>query len=141
MKKLITLMFLFSTLVMAEDLPKVFEDSNIERKLNDGTVQKFDGDKYKIVRRGFKAKPQKTKIVEKTRIVEKTVYKKNEVRLLGGSGPKGIEVNSAPGGVTVDEERGLILGLGYSRMLSHDFSLGADVFNNETVLLELGFHF
>jgi hypothetical protein len=39
----------------AEKAPKPFNDSNIERKLKDGSTQKFDGNKYKIVPRVKKA--------------------------------------------------------------------------------------
>ena len=95
---------------------------------------------YKI--RTVKAKA-KTKVVVKEKIVvkEKPVYKKNMLKLLGGYGPTGVDVYRNGNSAIAEERKGLVIGLGYSRMLNESFSVGGDVLSNGTYLLEGGFHF
>ena len=54
----------------SDKAPAPFTDSDIKRTLKDGKVQKFDGNKYMIVRRG-KSKPAKKQVVVKEKEVVK----------------------------------------------------------------------
>lgn len=128
----IILCMIFVTSVFADDkAPAPFTDSGIKRKLKDGRVQKFDGNKYKIVRRGVKSKP---KVVVK----EKRVYKKNTVKGFLGYGPNDLDrVNSN----RVDLEFSPFVGVGYQRHLNGEFSIEVIGTTNESLMLGGGFSF
>lgn len=80
----------------SEKPPKVFKNSNIKRKLKDGTFQEFDGDDYKIVpRNGKRLKKVKAKKRVKPvliRTVEVPSKNKNSISLLYGRVPSGLKV-------------------------------------------------
>lgn len=129
---LIILGMAFTIGVFAQDnVPESFKDSGIKRKLKNGIVQKFDGNKYKIVPR--KTKPRKPKIV----VEEKKVYKKNAVKLFLGYGPNELERN----GNTVELDRNPFVGVGYQRMLNEEISVEVQVHTNESAIIGGGFHF
>ena len=116
-----------------EKAPAPFQDSEITRELEDGKTQKFDGNKYMIVRRGAKKKPVKAKVVEK-----KVVKYKNRINLLAGNGPSGdIDVV----GTRASTEHEPIVGLSYQRLLNERLSIGIQVQTNETVLGSVGLDF
>lgn len=123
-----------------ESTPKVFKDSKIKRKLKDGSTQEFDGDKFKIVPRiGYKRVVKTKTVIEK--VVEKTKINKNRFKVLAGSAPKGLETTQTPSGAVVEEDRGLVLGLGYDRLVTEKVSLGAQVQTNRTIMLSIGLDF
>lgn len=133
MKNLVIILsMVFSMIVFADDkAPAPFTDSGIKRKLKDGRVQKFDGNKYKIVRRGVKSKP---KVV----IKERRVYKKNTVKGFLGYGPNDLErANST----RVELERSPFVGVGYQRHLNEEFSIEVIGTSNESLMLGGGFSF
>jgi hypothetical protein len=66
---------------------------------------------------------------------------KNRLRLLGGLGPKTGTVSRHGNYVSLDENKGLVLGLGYDRLITNRFSIGAAALSNETFLLNLGLDF
>jgi hypothetical protein len=135
MKNLTLLTFLISVLGFAQDkTPESFVDSNIERKLKDGTVQKFDGNSYKIVKRGEKKKKTEPSVVLK----ENTIHKKNAIKLFVGHGPGDIERRS---NTRVDLENKAFFGLGYQRMLNENFSVEINGNTNESYSIGGGFHF
>lgn len=80
-------------------------------------------------------------------VKEKIVYRKrkvrkNRVRLLGGYGPEEVEVNKKSSShATLDEDKGLVLGLGYDRLLDDRWSIGGQIQTNETYLLNIGLDF
>lgn len=155
MKYLLTLILLVPTLAMAEtDLdvelaqtidelesrvvaseevaPKPFDNSEIERTLKDGKIQKFDGDKYMIVRRGQKRKPCPK--------CEKPEVRKNRISILAGRGPSG-DLNRDGRGIYTEHEP--IVGLSYQRLgVMYDrLSVGIQIQTNETVLGSAGWEF
>lgn len=119
---------------MAEETPSKFKDSDIKRKLKDGKVQTFDGNKYKIVPRGVKSKPI---VVTKT-IVKKAKIKKNRVSLLAGASPSGKLERD---GNEVSTESNLNIGLQYQRLINDNVSIGIQVQTNESVLGSIGLDF
>lgn len=137
MKPFIIFLMLFSVSLFAEDkAPKPFQNSSIERKLEDGKVQKFDGDKYMIVKRGAKKKPAvitRTVTIE----VEKPVYRKNALKLFLGHGPNELQKN----GNSIELDKDPFIGLGYQRMLNQKFSIEIIGTTNESIMIGGGFHF
>lgn len=131
---LITLLITYSYVNAEEKAPKPFTNSNIERKLENGKLQKFDGNKYMIVKRGTKTKP-KVKVVVK----EKLVQKKNAVKLFIGHGPENDITRESQNRVSL--ERDAFLGIGYQRMLNEEFSLEVIGTTNESLMIGGGFHF
>lgn len=128
---------LISQGAMADDkAPKPFDDSNIERTLKDGKVQKFDGDKYMIVRRGQKPKPKpEPKACIKC---EEPRLKRNRLSVLGGSGPSG-DLNKEGSRVSTEHEP--FVGLQYQRLINENLSLGIQVQTNESVAGSVGWDF
>lgn len=137
MKNILLLMSLITCLsyVKAEDkAPAPFTNSDIERKLENGKLQKFDGNKYMIVRRGSKAK-----VKERVVIKEKIVQKKNAVKVFLGRGPENDMTRESRNRVVL--ERDVFLGIGYQRMLNEEFSVEIIGTTNESLLIGGGFHF
>lgn len=136
---IITFGTVFTTWAFAEDkAPAPFTDSHIERKLEDGKIQKFDGNKYKIVRRGVKKKKPAPKVVTVTKtIVKKAPVKKNRVRLMVGYGPN--ELRSSPNRADLDYDP--VMAVGYSRQLDDTFSFEATAISSETYMLGVGVGF
>lgn len=123
--------------------PTPFEDSNIKRKLKDGTIQEFDGNKYKIVRRKTGPQPQHKptpapapapKIIVKTK-----PSPKNRLTLYGGYGPNDLEINETATKVRLDKDG--LFGIGYSRKIGETLSLDAVILSNETFMGGLGVNF
>jgi len=131
-----------------EETPKQFKDSGVTRVLKDGSVQKFDGDKFKIVPRTQKRKVCPPTVVVQERIVKEEVIKierkRNHLQLYVGNGPSDSLSTSRNGNtITVQSEDENLLGLGYSRDiidLNEDISLsvGGFYFTNETVGVSVG---
>lgn len=129
----IVILILTMNFVKAEETaPKPFTNSDIKRTLDSGNVQKFDGNKYMIVRRGTKRKS-----IIKTVVKEKKVYKKNALKLFVGYGPNDLDTSIRRADLDSDP----IMGIGYQRMLSEDFSLEALGTTSETLLIGGGYHF
>lgn len=144
-----------------EATPKVFKDSDVVRKLKDGTTQRFDGDKFKIVpRTQIKRKPCPPTIVEKIvkvpHIVTKTIVKRykvvqtkrlrNKLTLLLGNGPSDdlhVSRNTSNNSINIMSTDENLVGAQYSRDVldfNDDLSLniGATYLSNETVIIGIG---
>lgn len=128
------LLVLFLSFNVFAEAPKPFQNSSIERKLEDGKVQKFDGDEYMIVKRDSKKQPT---VVEKVVVVEKPTYNKNAVKLFLGRGPDDLKTN----GSSVELEKNPFLGIGYQRMLNQKFSVELIGTTNQSLMIGGGFHF
>ena len=127
---------LFSFSAVAQDAG-VFKDSDIERTLKDGSIQKFDGDKYMIVPRVKKKK--KKKVVKTTKVVEKQKVYRNRLSFLGGYGSLG---NLKVSGTEARTENGVVLGIQYMRDFKDDkLHLLIQVQTNETVQIGGGVRF
>lgn len=125
--------------------PAPFKDSAIERKLKNGKIQEFDGDKYMIVRRRkYKKEPKPAPIVKNY----KGESHRNRVSILAGESPSGnLNCNST----SCSTEREAHLGLQYMRDFTEavdykdrsDFSVHGliQVQTNESIYLGLGLGF
>lgn len=103
------------------------------------TISNVHGENRRVV---IRVKTDKGSTVTVIKECEpKRIYKKNRLRGLIGVGPNGVGLSTTPNTATVFEERSLVLGLGYDRMLNEDLSLGVQVQTNETYLLSIGVDF
>lgn len=126
----------------AEKAPEPFQNSSIERKLENGKVQKFDGNQYMIVpRQKAKVKPvAKTSPAPAPKtIVKKVPHPKNRVTIYGGMGPDDIELNT--GGDSARLEREAQLGIGYSRRITERVHVDVIIISNETYMGGVGVNF
>ena len=132
-----------------ESTPEVFKKSDVTRKLKDGTVQRFDGDKYKIVPRTQKRKVCKecvpsVKIVNTIEEKKVIVRKRNHLQLYLGNGPSDdLNTNRQGNTFSASSEDENLIGIGYSRDiidLDEDLSLsiGGFYFSNETIGASVG---
>ena len=139
MKKLVVAAMLVSGLAYAEEkAPKPFQNSDIKRTLEDGKVQKFDGDKYMIVRRGKKKKPKAKVVAKPCPKCEKPEIRRNRVGLLLGRGASG-DLNQEGNRVFTEHEP--MMGLQYQRLLNDRISIGVQVQTNETFSGSVGVDF
>ena len=150
---MIAMLLLFSTAASAEKAPAPLTDSKIERKLQDGTLQKFDGNEYMIVKRGPKKKPVVvacpaveptviTTTITRTNTVERLVTNKNRVSLLAGKGTtEGLDVSTSGPTATIESNVGFVGGLQYQRLFTDRFSIGGQLQTNKSALLGLGLDF
>ena len=118
----------------SEKAPAPFQDSDIKRKLKDGSVQQFDGNKYMIVKRGAKSPKVAPVVVNETKIIKH----KNRVSLLAGRAPDG---DLSVSGRTVYTEPEFTVGLQYQRVLTERFNVGIQVQTNESVFGSIGLDF
>lgn len=72
-------------------------------------------------------------------IQEKRVSQKNHLRLYGGGGPGSISRFDTSTTITLHQDYGLVLGLGYGRNISERWSLEGVAATNGTVLLGIGY--
>lgn len=141
--RLFIILFFIPLVSIAEDrAPEPFTDSTINRTLEDGTVQKFDGNKYKIVRRKRtnerKKRTEKIKVIRTTqKIVRIKPTPNNNVSLFTGYGPLGLERS----GSSVGFKRGVTFGVGYDRKLNYNSSLRIIGISNGTIMGGVGFGF
>jgi hypothetical protein len=151
---MIAMLLLFSTAnASVEKAPAPLTDSKIERKLQDGTIQKFDGNEYMIVKRVPKKKPVVvtcptvtptviTTTITKTEIVEKLVTNKNRVSLLAGKGTtEGLDISTSGSTATIESNVGFVGGLQYQRLLTDRVSVGGQLQTNKSAFLGLGLDF
>ena len=90
------------------------------------------------------------KLVEKVKVVEKKVIvkevkevvkNKNRISFQTGMAPVGVESKETEDNTTVTERRGLTFGVGYSRLLNDQISLGGSIHTNKAFNLSIGFDF
>lgn len=105
-------------------VPKQFKGSKVYRKLKNGKLQKFDGNKYMIVKRGVK-RPSR----------------KNKIKAYLGYGAHGYDVTLAEKNTVVRDDFKPLIGVGYERRLSPEYSVEVIGTTNETLLLGVGYSF
>ena len=142
MKKTITILaiLLVAKIATAEDkkAPAPFQNSDIKRTLEDGTIQKFDGDEYMVVKRGKKRKPLPPVIITQTKkIYLKRAKRKNNLMLHAGYAPIGLSVHR----YTVRAQRDVVLGLGYSRDFNDAFRGQVQILTNGSIIGGIGFNY
>jgi hypothetical protein len=153
MKKSILALLLVSTCAFAAE--DVGSKGTITVKLANGKTMTYAADQYRVIKRGF-AKP---KAVAKAQPAPKTITiqhvltkfveimqpqpepKRNRVRLMGGVGPNGVNVEGGPAEYTVSAANKLVAGVGYNRLLTDRWSVDAQALTNKTFTLGLGFDF
>jgi len=153
--------------IVKEATPNIFVDSRVTRKLKDGTIQKFDGNKYKIVPRTQKRKKYtpdsdlRNRVIIRTQkrkkytpkvvtVIErrtKTVIKRkrNKLQLFLGNGPSDSlsSRRTGPLSAQVQSEDENLLGVGYSREIIDinedlSISIGGQYLTNETLTFSIG---
>lgn len=92
----------------------------------------------KLVERIVYIPVTRTVVVEKWKVEERL---NNRLRLLGGVGYTTTQVSDPGSYVSLDLVRGPVFGLGYDRLLTKHWSIGAAVISNKTYLLNVGFDF
>lgn len=134
------MLILFSSMAMAEDkAPVPFDDSDIERTLKDGRVQKFDGNEYMIVKRG--TKKEKPKVIVKT-VTVKQKKRLNRISLLMGSAPNShLEKSSTENSAKIEHKHQAEFGVQYQRLLNDRVSVGIQIQTNESVFGSVGYDF
>lgn len=130
---------------VAADLPGYMRDGKIVVTLKDGKSYEFSVNEYMVVRRGSgqaKAEQQAEEVAPRKQAEEGPVAAgPNAVKVYGGVGPSDLKVATGATSVTIDQDYGPVLGLGYSRQLSRRISLDAVGLSNKTGLLGLGYSF
>ena len=140
MKKLLILLA-FSSLVNAESLPgqevipDYMKDGVITVTLKDGNVYTYSTNSHKVVTRSSSKKVEPK--LEQT-VVVKEASKKNRVTLHSGQGFKGFNAQTNGSVVKLQEQRVMVFGLSYSRMLDNQLSGSVSAFSNGTVTFGLG---
>lgn len=129
---------------VTEKTPKVFKNSNIKRKLKDGTVQEFDGNKYKIVPRTQTRYKKVVKKKEVRPVIVNEKSKKNNITLLVGYAPEDDLEKTGPNEYT--HEFDVFLGLQYTRDILElsedmDLSVTGQVQTNESIFGGIGVSF
>lgn len=141
--------------------PKPFQNSDIKRTLEDGTVQKFDGNEYMIVKRGNKkpkvvvsVKPEPHcvvpvealnaagRLVEQILKNQEALNRKNRISLLAGFSPENnLDLDLSSGVATISLDYKTTFGVQYQRKLNKRWNAGALLFSNESGFLSLGIDF
>lgn len=136
---IICLLF-FAFNASAFDVPK---DAVIKVFTKDGKqIGEMSRETHKVVKLNTSAP---TKVVQITKT--KTVYMKaqcknnNRLTVKGGVGYDGLTVKSNGQYHEVTESRQAVFGLGYSRKITPNISIGGSYINNDTATLDLGFDF
>jgi hypothetical protein len=71
----------------------------------------------------------------------KTTIPKNHISILPGYGRSAIDVNYNANDIEIKDNKSFILGIGYSRTVYDNLSLGVQIFSNKDSFLDIGFHF
>ena len=114
----------------ASDLDSKFKNSKIERRLKNGEVQSFDGNKYKIVL--IKRSPRQPKTI--TKIITKRIYTRKPERLNSVSLHLGADLWGS-------ESFGGVGGFSYSRRILEDIRVTGTGLSNGVFLGGIGFDF
>lgn len=122
--------------------PKPFEDSDIERKLKDGTVQKFDGDEYMIVKRTH-SHAKKKQALPVVQYVDREVKtsRKRRISVFVGHGPTdNLEViRNNNGSASVQNDTGMVGTAQYQQVFNEKgWNWGVQLQTNETVSIGIG---
>ena len=135
MKKYIVAILFSVFSVQAEEVPAYLKDSVITVTLKDGKTYKFNGNEYKVVKRGSKAK-----LVPEVRpvVVQAPAPKRNRITVHGGVGFDGLNTQLASNSVTIKQDKEPVFGLSFSRNFYKDYSVSATALTNQTYLLGVG---
>jgi hypothetical protein len=153
MNTIILFVLMFSYQLHAQLLPKApapLTDSKIERTLDDGKKQEFDGNEWMIVKRHAPSKPKpavvcaeptvQTVETVRTERVEELVQLKaprNSLMLLGGRAPYGLSRDY----MSVKEKFDAVGGAAYQRRFGDRYLWQLQGLSNESVLGAIGIEY
>ncbi len=134
-----------SLVANAAELPEYMKDGTITVTLKDGKSYSFSTNTHMVVSRFA----LKNVVVEHSAEGVRKVYQSpamavagpNAIKAFGGFGPTKLKVTPNAAGALVEQESGLVYGLGYSRQLNHRWSLEAVGLSNATGVLGAGYSF
>lgn len=143
-KALLLILFLFFA-------PKLFAHEQSTTQSGNNNTANICQPNIKIVQKDCKkcTSCKKPKVVYKTKyvksepkvIVKKAELNKNRLRLLGGYGPDGVSAEQQGPHVVAYEEKGMVIGVGYDRLITDEVSVGGQILNNSTYMLSIGLDF
>jgi len=84
---------------------------------------------------------KKIKVKKRKRQIIQTPIPKNRINILPGYGRSSIDVDYNNNEIKVKDNKGFVLGIGYSRNICRELSLGIQVFSNKDIFIDIGFHF
>lgn len=125
----------------AQYVPQPGDEIIVKR---DGKViGKMKRSEYKVVKLGTSKEGDFTKedVVQIITYHKKHYYKKNRLTVKAGTGYYDMQRSFQNNTNTITQDRDFLLGIGYSRMLTDQFSLGVSVHTNETITLDGGVDF
>ena len=129
----------------AGEMPGYLKGATITVTLENGKTYEFAAEEYMVVKRHSETDV----VVEIDEEGNRTVYQApamavagpNSIKAFGGAGPSGLKASVDGSKAVIDQDYGLVYGLGYSRQLNHRWSLEAVGLSNKTGLLGLGYSF
>jgi hypothetical protein len=145
MKKYILILALLPLIASSyENMPEYLKDSTITVTLKNGKEYKFDGNDWKVVRRGSKAETNVVvaKDVPQEASVEEVPQKdKNTLILQAGVGYRGLNTSKSGTYHLVEEKLAPVLGLTYCRDLNYKLAPCATATTHETFMFGVKYGF
>lgn len=122
------------------DVPNYLKGAMIIVRTADGRESSVPAEQFKVVPRKQQFLVSRIKQTDKTMCSAET--NKNRVSLLAGNGAKGgLSRSSTPTSVTIESRTGVIGGAQYQRLLTDRISVGAQIQDNKSVLMNIGLDF
>jgi len=121
--KLVSLLILLTTSVSFAETPKMFQNSKIVRVLNNGKVQVFDGNDYKIVRRD-----SKPRVIKITKTIKKKLYMRRTIR------KRSLSINTG-------YSDSFFLGIGMSKDINEAFRMQGIITTNGIIMGGFGYNY
>jgi hypothetical protein len=146
MKILFLALVLFPFLGNAyEDMPEYLKDSKITVTLKNGKQHTFDGNHWKVVRRGVKEAPKTVHVineVNKVTVAEEVPVKdKNTIVLQAGVGYRGLNTSKSGSYHLVEDKLVPVLGLTYCRDVNFKLAPCATATTHETFMFGVKYGF
>lgn len=107
-----------------------FNKKTSKKKISFGECVFLEESNMRVSECTTSSKKKKPKVKTVTKI--KKVQKKNRLQFHVGKGPKGLKRKSNNNKTVVSEDMGAVVGMGYSRLLNEEVSVGATIFSNKT---------
>jgi hypothetical protein len=138
---IVTLVFVIARGAYAEYVPQ--PDDEIIVKRNGKVIGKMSRSEYKVVKLGTSKDftTEETSQLITHHVDEYKATRKNRLTVKAGTGYYDMQRSFQNNTHTIDQRRDFLLGIGYSRMLTEQFSLGVSVHTNETITLDGGVDF
>lgn len=146
MKALIFVAFLFTAILNAEEVPPYLKDGRILVMTNSGKVYEFSANEWKVVPRRFgnyevEDRDDSNHLQYDNEDDNLQAAGPNRIRGIVGVGPTALKRSQDGNVVRVEQDRGMVAGVGYDRQLTRRWSLGVQAFTNHTYTLGVGYDF